>query len=104
MSCRVLQLSRQPYYRWLASPVTNAKLAAAYRANALFDAHREDPEFGYRFLAGEAATVGELMAERTAWRICRDNAWPDSCHFSAPLTLGVWRRCRRRRPRAVFRP
>lgn len=75
MSCRVLQLSRQPYYRWLASPVTNAKLAAAYRANALFDAHREDPEFGYRFLAGEAATVGESMAERTAWRICRDNAW-----------------------------
>ncbi|MFV3114748.1 MULTISPECIES: IS3 family transposase [Gordonia] len=75
VSCRVLQLSRQPYYRWLASPVTDAELAAAYRANALFDAHREDPEFGYRFLAGEATTVGESMAARTAWRICRDNAW-----------------------------
>lgn len=63
------------YYRWLASPVTDAELAAAYRANALFDAHREDPEFGYRFLAGgEATTVGESMAARTAWRICRDNA------------------------------
>ncbi len=60
VSCRVLQLSRQPYYRWLASPVTDAELVAAYRANALFDAHREDPEFGYRFLAGEASTMGEL--------------------------------------------
>ena len=46
----------------------------AYRANALSDAHREDPEFGYRFFAGEASTVGESVAERTAWRICRDNA------------------------------
>ena len=54
MSCRVLQLSRQPYYRWLASPVTNAKLAAAYRANALFNVHRDVPEFGYRFLVEEA--------------------------------------------------
>ena len=27
----------------------------AYRANALFDAHRDDPEFGYRFLVDEAA-------------------------------------------------
>ncbi len=30
----------------------------AYRANALFDAHREDPEFGYRFLADEAPRCG----------------------------------------------
>ena len=47
----------------------------AYRANALFDAHRDDPEFGYRFLADEARDAGEAMAERTAWRICSDNGW-----------------------------
>jgi putative transposase len=75
VACRVLKLSRQHYYRWLRRPVTGAELAAAYRANALFDAHRDDPEFGYRFLAGEAETAGEQMSERTAWRICRDNAW-----------------------------
>jgi putative transposase len=75
VACRVLKLSRQHYYRWLSQPVTGAELAAAYRANALFDAHRDDPEFGYRFLAGEAETAGERMSERTAWRICRDNAW-----------------------------
>ena len=66
----VLKLSRQPYYRWLRRPVTDAELTWAYRANALFDAHREDPEFGYRFLVGEAALVEESMCERTAWRIC----------------------------------
>ncbi len=75
VTCRVLGLARQPYYRWLNTPVTDADLAHAYRANALFDAHRDDPEFGHRFLADEARAAGEAMAERTAWRICRDNRW-----------------------------
>ncbi|MEU2995890.1 hypothetical protein ACPCAJ_35915 [Streptomyces griseoincarnatus] len=75
VTCRVLGLARQPYYRWLASPVTDAELTEAYRAGALFDAHRDDPEFGHRFLLDEARAAGEAMAERTAWRICRDNRW-----------------------------
>ncbi|MFG2630762.1 hypothetical protein [Streptomyces sp. NPDC048473] len=75
VTCRVLGLARQPYYRWLARPVTDTELAEAYRANALFDAHRDDPEFGHRFLLDEAHAAGEPMAERTAWRICRDNGW-----------------------------
>ncbi len=75
VTCRVLKLARQPYYRWLASPVTATELVEAYRANALFDAHRDDPEFGHRFLADEARAAGESMAERTAWKICRDNRW-----------------------------
>ena len=75
VTCRVLQLARQPYYRWLAEPVTASEIAEAYRANALFDAHHDDPEFGYRFLADEAGEAGEVMAERTAWRICSNNRW-----------------------------
>ena len=75
VTCRVLKLARQPYYRWLARPVTDAELAEAYRADALFDAHRDDPEFGHRFLLDEARAAGQVMAERTAWRICRDNGW-----------------------------
>ena len=75
VTCRVLKIARQPYYRWLARPVTDAELAEAYRANALFDAHRDDPEFGYRFLVDEARDAGQPMAERTAWRICSDNGW-----------------------------
>jgi transposase InsO family protein len=72
---RVLGLARQPYYRWLEQPVTDSELEGAYRANALFDAHRDDPEFGYRFLVDEARDAGESMADRTAWRICSDNGW-----------------------------
>ena len=75
VTCRVLKIARQPYYRWLANPVTDAELEQAYRANALFDAHRDDPEFGYRFLVDEAREAGEPMAERTAWRICSQLGW-----------------------------
>ena len=75
VTCRVLKLARQPYYRWRADPVTEAERAEAYRANALFDAHRDDPEFGYRFLVEEARAAGEPMAERTAWQICAANNW-----------------------------
>jgi hypothetical protein len=41
----------------------------------LFDAHRDDPEFGYRFLADEARDAGWSMADRTAWRICSARGW-----------------------------
>jgi transposase InsO family protein len=75
VACRVLKIARQPYYRWLARPVSRAELIAAYRANALVDAHRDDPEFGYRFLVDQARTAGQAMAERTAWRICSGNGW-----------------------------
>ncbi|WP_125107154.1 IS3 family transposase [Gulosibacter massiliensis] len=75
VTCRVLRLSRQPYYRWLASPITDSEVVEAYRANALFDAHRDDPEFGHRLLADEARDAGEPMADRTAWRITASNCW-----------------------------
>lgn len=75
VTCRVLNLARQPYYRWLANPVTGAEWAQAHLADALFDAHRDDPEFGYRFLADEARDAGLVFADRTAWRICSDNGW-----------------------------
>ena len=72
VTCRVLKLARQPYYRWRAHPVTDAEIVEAYRANALFDAHKDDPEFGYRYLVEEARDAGEPMAERTEWRICSE--------------------------------
>lgn len=73
VTCRVLTLARQPYYRWRANSVTDAEVTEAYRANALFDAHRDDPEFGYRYLVEEAREAGEPMAERTGWRICSEH-------------------------------
>ena len=58
VSLRVLKLSRQPYYRWLKHQVTDAELVEAYRANALLDAHRDDPEYGYRFLRRRSRRSG----------------------------------------------
>ncbi|RCS60079.1 IS3 family transposase [Microbacterium sp. JB110] len=75
VTCRVLMLSRQPYYRWLKRPVTDAEIVEAYRANALFDAHQDDPEFGHRLLADQARQEGESMTDRTAWRITSANGW-----------------------------
>lgn len=75
VACRVLKLARQPYYRWLAAPVTDGELGEAYLADALFDAHRDDPEFGYRLLGDEARHAGQLACDRTMWRICSDNGW-----------------------------
>lgn len=75
VSCRVLKLARQPYYRWLADSVTTSELVEAYRANALYDAHQDDPEFGHRLLADEARAAGEPMSDRTAWKIASENAW-----------------------------
>lgn len=72
---RVLKLSRQPYYRWLTDPVTPSEVVEVYRANALFDAHRDDLEFGHRLLADEARDAGESMADRTARRITSSNGW-----------------------------
>ena len=75
VTCRVLKLHRQHYYAWLAEPVPDADWVEAHRADAIFDAHRDDPQFGYRFLADEAREAGQDMAERTAWRICSENGW-----------------------------
>jgi hypothetical protein len=44
-------------------------------ASSRVRAHRDDPEFGYRFLLDEASDAGQDMSERTAWRICSNNAW-----------------------------
>jgi Transposase and inactivated derivatives len=80
VTCRVLKLARQPYYRWLANPVTDAELVEAYRANALFDAHRDDPEFGYRSWSPRPATPGSRWpsappggsARTTAGGVCSE--------------------------------
>lgn len=75
VACRMLKLARAPYYRWRANPVTACEVDEAYLANVLFDAHRNDPEFGYRLLADEAAQAGLRSCDRRVWRICRDNRW-----------------------------
>ena len=75
VTCRVLSLCRQQYYRWLKEPITTDQLDQAHVANAVFDAHRDDPEFGYRFLADEARYAGHEVSDRTVWKICSEMGW-----------------------------
>ena len=75
MTCGVLKLARRPYYRWLACPVTTRERAEAYLAKALFDAHHDDPEFGYRLLADAVRAAGNSGCDRRVWRICAANGW-----------------------------
>lgn len=72
VTCRVLKIARAPFYRWLRQPVGQAVWVRAHRVKALREAHREDPEFGYRFLANEARKAGWRMSRRTAWKLCQD--------------------------------
>lgn len=75
MSCRVLGLARAPFYRWLQSPFSDAQLDEAWLANAIFDTHRDDPQFGYRFWADEVRREFPEVSDRVVWRICRDHRW-----------------------------
>ena len=61
VTCRVLRLARQPYDRW-PTGLTRS-----------WTPHRDDSEFGYRFLVDEARTAGEVMAE---WNDDRENRVP----------------------------
>ena len=46
LTCGVLGHSRQAYYSWLASPISQRELDDAYLTNALIDANADDPKFG----------------------------------------------------------
>ena len=70
LTCGVLGHSRQAYDAWLADPVSQRDLEDAYLTNALIDAHADDPEFGYRFLADELELAGHSVGERRVWRLC----------------------------------
>ncbi|BAX96092.1 integrase [Mycobacteroides stephanolepidis] len=75
VTCRVLKIARQPFYRWCAGPVTGTEWVQASVTNAVYDAHRDDPEFGYRFLADEVRAAGIAVSDRTVWKRCRENRW-----------------------------
>jgi transposase InsO family protein len=70
VTCRVLGFSKQAYYQWLVKPVSDRDLQDAYLTNAAVDAHRDDPAFGYRFIADELAANGHVASERRVWRLC----------------------------------
>ena len=46
VSCRYSALLASPTTGCLEQPITDDQLDEAWLANAIFDAHRDDPEFG----------------------------------------------------------
>ena len=70
VDCRVLGFSKQAFYRWRANPVSKRDWADAHLTNAAIDAHRDDPTFGYRFIADDLHAAGHRASERRVWRLC----------------------------------
>ena len=71
LTCGVLGVAAQPYYRWLKDPVCQRDLEDAYLVNELVDLHHDDPEFGYRFLADEVKDRGHVVSETRVHKLCR---------------------------------
>lgn len=70
VACRVLGFTKQAFYAWKKRPFSDRDWDDAHLTNAAFDAHREDPTFGYRLLADELEQAGHVASERRVWRIC----------------------------------
>jgi putative transposase len=66
----VLGFSKQAFYRWKASPVSQRDWDDAHLINAAYDIHADDPAFGYRFIADELPAVGIRAGRNRVARLC----------------------------------
>jgi transposase InsO family protein len=73
LTCEVLEIAPQPYYRWLRRPLCQRELRDAHLVNELHDLHRDDPPFGYRFLCDELKDRGHQISETSVHRLCKQN-------------------------------
>ena len=70
VTCRVLGFSKQAFYAWRQNPVSQRDWDDAQLINAAIDIHRDDPEFGYRFIADELPGKGIVTGENRVARLC----------------------------------
>jgi transposase InsO family protein len=70
VTCRVLGFSKQAFYKWRADPVSQRDWDDAHLINAAYDIHRDDPAFGYRFIADELRERGLQAGENRVARLC----------------------------------
>jgi putative transposase len=76
VTCRVLGFSKQAFYKWRASPVTQRDWADAHLINAAREIHGDDPGFGYRFIADELPGKGITAGENRVARLCsQERIW-----------------------------
>lgn len=69
-TCEVLGFSKQAFYKWKANPITDREWSDAHLINAAIDIHRDDPAFGYRFIADELNEQGIAASENRVQRLC----------------------------------
>ncbi len=69
VTCRVLGFSKQAFYAWRKNPVSQRDQDDAHLINAALDVHRDDPAFGYRFIADQLPARASGPG-RTGWRGC----------------------------------
>lgn len=72
VACRVLGFSTQGFNKWRRNPISQRDWADAHLTNLALDIHRDDPEFGYRFVSDEIADHGVTASERRVWRLCSE--------------------------------
>ncbi len=72
VACRVLGFSAQAFNKWRRNPVSQRDWDDAHLADAALGVHRDDPAFGYRFIADELADAGYRASERRVWRVCSE--------------------------------
>jgi putative transposase len=70
VTCRVLGFSKQAFYAWRQNPVSQRDWDGAQVINAALDVHRDDPAFGYRFIADELPARGIGAGENRVARLC----------------------------------
>lgn len=70
VTCRVLGFSTQAFYKWRKRPVSRRDWDDAHLTNAALHVHRDDPAFGYRFIADELSEQGFTASENRVWRLC----------------------------------
>jgi putative transposase len=76
LTCRMLGFSKQAFYRWRADPVSQRDWEDAHLTDAAIDAPRDDPTFGYRFIADDLIASSHTVSERRVWRLCsQDRLW-----------------------------
>lgn len=73
LTCGVLGFSTQAFYKWQSNPISDREWDDAHVTNVIVDIHRDDPEFGYRFIADELERCGINTCERRVHRLCRDH-------------------------------
>jgi transposase InsO family protein len=70
VTCRLLGFSKQAFYRWKASPVSQRDWDDAHLINAAYTIHADDPAFGYRFIADELTEAGVVAGRNRVARLC----------------------------------